>query len=115
MVFHRHIFGTEEADFPFVAQAEAQDEFVDEFRFALAGASRPHCEAPRLKGAVFVQVVPTRFSAPLQAVFEECVEGILTVFGGKDTLQRDFFGLFKRNEQTFRTILYNLIDDYKTL
>ena len=45
----------------------------------------------------------------MQAVFEECVEGILTVFGGKDTLQRDFFGLFKRNEQTFRTILYQVL------
>ena len=109
MVFHRHIFGTEEADFPFVAQAEAQDEFVDEFRFSLAGASRPHCEAPRLKGAVFVQVVPARFSAPLQAVFEERAERLLTVFGGKDTLQRDFFGLFQRNEQTFRTILYQVL------
>jgi len=43
------------------------------------------------------------------------VEGILTVFGGKDTLQRDFFGLFKRNEQTFRTILYKVLDYYDIL
>lgn len=31
MVFHGHVFGTEVADFPPVPQAEAQDEFVDEF------------------------------------------------------------------------------------
>jgi len=45
----------------------------------------------------------------LQAVFEERAERLLTVFGGKDTLQRDFFGLFQRNEQTFRTILYQVL------
>ena len=31
VVFHGHVFGTEETYFPFVAQAESEDEFVDEF------------------------------------------------------------------------------------
>ena len=45
----------------------------------------------------------------MQAVFEERAERLLTVFGGKDTLQRDFFSLFQRNEQTFRAILYQML------
>lgn len=115
MVVHRHVFGAEEADFPLMAQAEAQDKFVDEFRFSLSGTSRCHQEASGFKGTVFIQILPARFCAFLQAVFEKRAEGVLAVFGGKDTFQRDFFGLRQGDEQAFDAIFGNLLGYYETL
>ena len=104
MVIDWQVFGAEVGYLPLMAQAEAQDKFVDEFGFPVSSHSRHHNVPPGLKSAVRIKVFPTRIGTTAQPVFEERTQVFPVVLGGEYAFQRDLFGLRQSDEKTFSAV-----------
>ena len=87
-----------------MAQAETQNEFVDEFGFPVSRHSRYYNVPPGLESAVRIKVFPTRIGTAAQAVLKERTQVFPVILGGEYAFQRDLFGLCQSDEKTLSAI-----------
>ena len=86
------VLGREVGYLPVVEQAEAQAEFVDKLRLAVAGASADHHVAACLEGHQVVEALHLDGGSALHPMFVEGEQLLADVGGGLDADERDVVG-----------------------